>query len=105
MQTYIKNVERAIQALQQKQMIILIDHPERENEGDLIFPAEIITPEIVNFMIKNGSGIVCLSLINAQLKKLGLSYMVPPHENTSCRETAFTVSIEAKTGVSTGVRS
>jgi len=103
MQSYIERVESAMNDLRVGKMIILIDHPDRENEGDLIFPAEIITPDIVNFMIRKGSGIICLSLMGDQLKKLGLTYMVSPHENTSHRRTPFTVSIEAKEGVTTGV--
>jgi 3,4-dihydroxy 2-butanone 4-phosphate synthase/GTP cyclohydrolase II len=83
--------------------LILSDNPQRENEGDLIFPAELITPEIINFMLRHGSGIICLPLPVAQLQRLGISYMVPPQENTSARGTPFTVSIDAATGVSTGV--
>lgn len=103
MQSYIKRVETAIHALKNGRMIILTDHPDRENEGDLVFPAELIQADIINFMIRNGSGIVCLSLLEAQLKKLGLSQMVAPHQNTSRCATPFTVSIEAKSGVTTGV--
>lgn len=98
-----KQVEEAIKELRQGRMIILTDHPDRENEGDLIFPAETTTPEMVNFMIKHGSGIICLSLMEKQIKKLGLSYMVDPSNNTSSKNTPFTVSIEAKFGVTTGV--
>src|SRR5579862_8818848 len=99
----IKRVEDAIADLQQGKMIILTDDPERENEGDLIFPAEKTTPEMINFMIQYCSGIICLPLMDAQLKKLGLSLMVPTHENTSQKGTPFTISIEAKNGVTTGV--
>jgi 3,4-dihydroxy 2-butanone 4-phosphate synthase/GTP cyclohydrolase II len=103
MHPHLKYVERAINELRQGRMIILTDHPDREDEGDMIFPAEIITKDIVNFMIRNGSGIICLSLKEAQIRKLGLNYMVDPSENTSSRHTPFTVSIEAKEGVTTGV--
>lgn len=96
-------VEEALQDLKQGKMIILTDDPERENEGDLIFPAELITPAVIQFMIHYGSGIVCLSLTGAQLDQLSLPLMVAPHRNTSQRETPFTVSIEARAGVSTGV--
>lgn len=98
-----KHVEIAISELQRGKMIILTDHPDRENEGDLIYPAEIITPDVINFMIRNGSGIICLSLMEKQIKKLGLNYMVDPSENSSSRNTPFTVSIESRTGVTTGV--
>ncbi len=84
-------------------MIILTDDASRENEGDLIFPAETITPDIMNFMIRHGSGIVCLTLTAEKARQLGLKFMVPAHENTAQRGTPFTVSIEAKNGVATGV--
>ncbi len=103
MNSAIKRVETAIKELQSKKMIILIDHPDRENEGDLIYPAEIINSEKINFMIRNCSGIICLPLTSPQLKKLGLIHMVPPHENTSRCGTPFTISIEAREGVTTGV--
>jgi len=93
----------AIHELQQGKMIILVDDPERENEGDLIFPAESINPAVIQFMIQHGSGIICLPMMAEQLKKLNLPLMVPAEENTSQRGTPFTVSIEAKEGVSTGV--
>jgi len=97
------SVEEALQELQQGRMIILTDDPERENEGDLIFPAERVTPAIMQFMIRNCSGIVCLSMTASALDQLALPLMVPAHANTSQRGTPFTVSIEAKEGVSTGV--
>ena len=103
MQTYLKHVEAALEDLRQGKFIILTDNPERENEGDLIFPAEMITPEKMNFIIRHCSGIVCLSLFENHIKQLDLPYMVPPHENTSLRSTPFTVSIDAKEGISTGV--
>jgi len=98
-------MHQAIVDLQQGKMIILIDDPARENEGDLIVPAEKITPEIMNFMIRYGTGIVCLSLTGPQLAKLNLPLMVPAHENTSARGTPFTISIDAKDGITTGVSS
>lgn len=96
-------IAEALKELQQGKMLILADDPERENEGDLIFPAEKITPEIIQFMIRHCSGIICLSMTAADLDKLNLPLMVPVHENTSQRGTPFTVSIEAKEGVTTGV--
>lgn len=103
MPSYIERVESAIQDLKQGKMIILTDDVSRENEGDIIFPAETISANEINFMIRHCSGIICLSLTSAQTKKLGLSLMVPPHANTSHKGTPFTVSIEAKEGVTTGV--
>jgi 3,4-dihydroxy 2-butanone 4-phosphate synthase/GTP cyclohydrolase II len=96
-------VEEALKDLKEGKMIILTDNPDRENEGDLIYPAETITPEVVQFMIRHCSGIVCLSMTAPQLDKLNLPLMVPSDENTSQRGTPFTVSIEAREGVSTGV--
>lgn len=96
-------VEAALQNLRDGRMIILTDSPDRENEGDLIFPAEKITAETMNFMIQHGSGIVCLSLTAERLKQLDLPLMLPAAENTSSRGTPFTVSIEARVGVTTGV--
>lgn len=99
----IKRVEAAIHDLQQGKMVILTDNPGRENEGDIIFPAEITTPEVINFMIRYCSGIICLSLLANHVRQLGLMPMVPLHENTSSRGTPFMVSIEARSGISTGV--
>lgn len=96
-------VEHALKELQQGKMIILTDDPDRENEGDLIFPAEKITPGIIQFMIRYCSGIICLALPPAHVDKLNLSLMVAVGDNTSQRGTPFTVSIEAKEGVTTGV--
>lgn len=103
MPSQLERVENAIKELQNGKMILLTDHPDRENEGDLICPAEIITPTMMNFMIRNGSGIVCLSLTEKKIKNLGLRHMIDPSVNLSSRSTAFTVSIEAKNGVTTGV--
>lgn len=98
-----ERVAAVLQDLRAGKMIILTDHPDREDEGDLIFPAEMITSEVMNFMIRNGTGIVCLSLLEEKLKQLGLPLMVPVAENTSRCGTPFTISIEARTGVTTGV--
>ncbi len=103
MQAYIKHVESALEDLREGKPIILTDNPERENEGDFIFPAEMITPEMMNFIIRHSSGIVCLALFENEIKKLDLPYMVPANENTSLRGTPFTVSIDAKEGITTGV--
>lgn len=103
MQSYIERVETALEALRQGKMVILTDNPDREDEGDLIAAAETITPEMMNFIIRHSSGIVCLSLFEEQIKRLNIPFMVPPHENTSFRGTPFTISIDAKEGITTGV--
>lgn len=105
MRQSIKLVEKAIQELKNGKMIILTDHPSRENEGDFIMPAETITADAMNFMIRQGSGIVCLSMPADALKKLQLPQMVPDDSNTSCRGTPFTISIDARDNITTGVSS
>jgi len=103
MTSYIERVEAAIKDLQQGKLIILTDDPDRENEGDLICAAETITAETMNFIIRHSSGIVCLPLLESQLQQLGLPLMVPAHENTSKCGTPFTLSIDAKHNITTGV--
>ena len=82
-------------------MFILIDHEDRENEGDLIIPAQMATPEAINFMATHGRGLICLAMTSARVDALGLPLMST--NNSSRHETAFTVSIEAREGVSTGI--
>lgn len=93
----------AIAALKAGQFVILTDHPDRENEGDLIIAAEHLTDAKMNFIIRNSSGIVCISLDDNNIDRFRLTPMVATHENTSSRSTPFTVSIDAKHGISTGV--
>ncbi|MEM9717091.1 MAG: 3,4-dihydroxy-2-butanone-4-phosphate synthase [Pseudomonadota bacterium] len=82
-------------------MVILIDEEDRENEGDLVIPAQMCTPDVINFMAKYGRGLICLALTGDRLDKLGLPMMAT--SNSSRHETAFTVSIEAREGVTTGI--
>ena len=82
-------------------MFILVDDEGRENEGDLVIPASKVTAKIINFMVKHGRGLVCLTLNQVQVNKLNLSLMSP--HNKSRTQTAFTVSIDAKKGVTTGI--
>ena len=97
----IERVNRALDDIRQGKMVIVVDDEDRENEGDLCMAAECITPETINFMAKYGRGLICLSLTEEKVKKLDLPMMVD--ENRSSRGTAFTVSIEARHGVSTGI--
>jgi len=97
----ISNIEGALDDLRQGRMIILVDDEDRENEGDLTMAAEKVTPKDINFMAKYGRGLVCLSLHPDIVEKLKLPLMV--QDNTSRFGTAFTVSIEAKNGVTTGI--
>ncbi|MCB2123374.1 MAG: 3,4-dihydroxy-2-butanone-4-phosphate synthase, partial [Rhodobacteraceae bacterium] len=82
-------------------MFILVDHEDRENEGDLVIPAQMATPEAINFMATHGRGLICLTLTEARIDTLGLALM--SIKNSSRHETAFTVSIEAREGVETGI--
>ncbi len=95
------SVEDAVQAVRDGRMIIIVDDEDRENEGDLMIAAEKITPDVVNFMTKHGRGLICLPLSRERLEELQLPLMVS--ENTARFQTAFTVSIDAKEGVSTGI--
>ncbi len=96
-----ERVERAIQKLQEGKGILLVDDEDRENEGDIIFPAKTMTAKDMALMIRECSGIVCLCLTEEKCQTLGLRPMV--ETNTSKNQTAFTISIEAKEGVTTGV--
>jgi len=97
------SVEAAIEDVRNGKQVILVDDADRENEGDLCMAAERVTPEAINFMAKYGRGLICLSLVEKQLERLRLSMMVPDYENNSGFGTAFTVSIEASEGVTTGI--
>lgn len=94
-------IEEALAAIRAGKMIILVDDEDRENEGDLTTAAEHITPEAVNFMARYGRGLICLSITEERARQLQLPQMV--HENSSPFGTAFTVSIEARKGVTTGI--
>ena len=95
------NIERIVQTAKKGGMYILVDDENRENEGDLAFCSSDVTSNKINFMAKYGRGLICLALNSNQAKKLDLNYMSP--NNQSRNQTAFTVSIEAKTGVTTGI--
>ena len=97
----IARVEEALEDIRQGKMVILVDDEDRENEGDLCMAAEMVTPEAVNFMAKEGRGLICLSLTEDRADHLGLPLMV--QENSSSFGTAFTISIEARRGVTTGI--
>jgi 3,4-dihydroxy 2-butanone 4-phosphate synthase/GTP cyclohydrolase II len=97
----IRRVELALQDLREGRLIILVDDEDRENEGDLVVAAEKVTPETINFMARNARGLICLSLTAKQVDRLGLPMMAS--NNQSTYHTAFTVSIEAREGVTTGI--
>jgi len=97
----ISPIEDIIEDARNGRMFILVDHEDRENEGDLIVPAQMATPEKINFMAMHGRGLICLCLTEKRVDELGLPLMAS--QNSSRHETAFTVSIEAREGVSTGI--
>jgi 3,4-dihydroxy 2-butanone 4-phosphate synthase/GTP cyclohydrolase II len=94
-------VKEALEDIRQGKMVILVDDEDRENEGDLCMAAEMVTAEAVNFMAKEGRGLICLSLTEDRADHLGLPLMV--QDNSSSFGTAFTISIEARRGVTTGI--
>ena len=97
----VSSIDEALLDIRKGKMVILTDDEDRENEGDLCLAAEKVTPQAINFMAKFGRGLICLSLLEEKADELGLHHMVS--NNTSTFQTAFTVSIEAKRGVTTGI--
>ena len=97
----LSSVEETVEEFRNGRMVILADDEERENEGDLVIPAQMATPEAINFMARYGRGLICLALGAERVRDLGLELM--PKRNESRHDTAFTVSIEAREGVTTGI--
>ena len=98
---HLSSIEELIEEARNGRMFILVDAEDRENEGDLVIPAQMATPDAINFMAKHGRGLVCLSLTQQRACQLRLDYMAPHPE--ARKRTAFTVSIEAREGVTTGI--
>lgn len=98
---FLSSIDEIIEDARNGRMFILVDDEDRENEGDLIIPAQMATPEAINFMAKFGRGLICLALTPQRVEQLGLELM--SRSNASRFETAFTVSIEAKEGITTGI--
>ncbi len=96
-------IEEALGDIREGRIVILVDDEDRENEGDFVMAAEKVTPEAINFMTKEGRGLVCLSLTPERVEALGLPMMVDQNRNGSAFNTPFTVSIEAREGVTTGI--
>lgn len=101
MSNTIDKVQAALKDIRDGKMVILVDDEDRENEGDLVMAAEKVTPDAVNFMAKHGRGLICLTLTGEMIDKLQLPMMV--RENNASLGTAFTVSVEARHGVTTGI--
>jgi 3,4-dihydroxy 2-butanone 4-phosphate synthase/GTP cyclohydrolase II len=98
---YLSSIEELIEEARNGRMFILADAEDRENEGDLVIPAQMCTPQAINFMAKHGRGLVCLALTQERANQLQIPMMTP--FNATPHQTAFTVSIEAKEGISTGI--
>ena len=96
-----QSVAEALEQLRNGKMVVLVDDEDRENEGDLVLAAELVTPESVNFMALHARGLICLAMEARRIDELDLPMMAP--KNRSPRQTAFTISIEAREGVSTGI--
>src|SRR5579859_4729651 len=97
----IKRVEQAIEDIRQGKMVVVVDDERRENEGDLVMAAEKATPEAVNFMAKEGRGLICVPMMPGDLDRLDLSLMV--NEQQDNFRTAFAISVDARSGVTTGI--
>ena len=100
-ENHFSSIEDAMEDVRQGRMIIIVDDEDRENEGDLMIASEKATPEAINFMAKYGRGLICLALTEERTSELGLSMMV--ENNESSFETPFTVSIDAREGITTGI--
>ena len=98
---YLSNIEELIEEARNGRMFILVDDEDRENEGDLVIPAQFATPDAINFMARHARGLICLALSRQRVEQLGLSLM--SRHNGTRHQTAFTVSIEAREGVPTGI--
>jgi 3,4-dihydroxy-2-butanone 4-phosphate synthase len=97
------SVPEAIAAFKTGSFVIIVDDEDRENEGDLAIAADFVTPEAVNFCAREGRGLICCAMSGDLIDKFALPLMVPEHENRSGFGTAFTVSVEAAAGVTTGI--
>src|SRR5690606_20929455 len=97
------SVEELIEDIRKGKMVVLVDDVDRENEGDLVLAADHVSAEAINFMACEARGLICLALSGEQVDRLQLPQMVPEHMNFSPNRTAFTVSIEAASGVTTGI--
>jgi 3,4-dihydroxy 2-butanone 4-phosphate synthase/GTP cyclohydrolase II len=98
---FLSPIAEILEDLRNGRMIILVDAEDRENEGDLVIPAQMATPDAINFMAKHGRGLICLSLTQQRAAQLRLEYMA--RQNEARNRTAFTVSIEAREGIATGI--
>ena len=98
---YLSSIDEIVEDARNGKMFILVDDESRENEGDLVIPAQMATPSAINFMAKHGRGLICLSMTKKRCEDLRLPLMTT--HNQTRHATAFTLSIEAKDGVTTGI--
>jgi 3,4-dihydroxy-2-butanone 4-phosphate synthase len=103
MRDVMATVAEAIEDFRAGRMVIIVDDEDRENEGDLALAAQHVTPQAINFMATHGRGLICVAMTGAMLDRLGLPLMVPSAQNRSGFGTGFTVSVEARRGVTTGI--
>src|SRR5580693_6253060 len=96
-------IEDAVEEFRSGKIVIIVDDEDRENEGDLVCAAEKITPDIINFMVTHGRGLICLPMTEERLDELQIPLQVSESDNTAALGTAFCVSIEARRGVTTGI--
>ncbi|NOX61276.1 MAG: 3,4-dihydroxy-2-butanone-4-phosphate synthase [Chloroflexi bacterium] len=96
-------IEEALRDLRAARPIIVVDDADRENEGDLVIAAQFATPEIINFMARKARGLICIAMPGPMLDRLGIPLMVPSAQNTSEFSSPFTISVDARTGVTTGI--
>jgi 3,4-dihydroxy 2-butanone 4-phosphate synthase/GTP cyclohydrolase II len=99
----LSSIEEGIEEFRAGRFLVVVDDEDRENEGDLILPADVVTPDAINFMAKHGRGLICMPMTESRLDELGVPLMVGSELNTSSHGTPFTVSVEARRGVSTGI--
>jgi 3,4-dihydroxy 2-butanone 4-phosphate synthase/GTP cyclohydrolase II len=99
----VNTIPEIIEDIRQGKMVIMVDDEDRENEGDIVLAGDAVTPEAINFMAREARGLICLALAAEQISKLGVPLMVKDEWNRSPNRTAFTVSIEASQGISTGI--
>jgi 3,4-dihydroxy-2-butanone 4-phosphate synthase len=99
----LSGIENALADFRAGKFVVIVDAEDRENEGDLVIAAEFVTPQAVNFMAREGRGLICLSMTGDRLDELRIPMMAPPAENTARFGTAFTVSVGARRGVTTGI--
>jgi 3,4-dihydroxy 2-butanone 4-phosphate synthase/GTP cyclohydrolase II len=101
--TAFSSIPEVLEDIRQGKLVIAVDNPNRENEGDFFMAAELITPQKVNFMAQHGRGLICVAIDNQQAHRLALPLMVPIHQNTENTKASFTISVDAKHGTTTGI--